>query len=287
MPDPINIQEEIARLRREMNLFDEPIREVNPQFFQDRIIIADPIVPNDVWQAIDMAVPDNQRGMRVPPNLLVRAQPRPAEPRLVPVADQDELDFDTAHRKYRETFVGYKAGDKVYPAMVVEVHNLHPIQFELTIYTPKHMYLRMVYTDCILDWPDLGAFNYRKSAVYVSRRIRRQYRKGLTPDQTVVLPVNAVFDRMLNVRTYQFDIDLLREVYSPTYMNLDAAEACLLKGERGAVAVNNKYSLSLKQGIPNPIILNGVTAIGELSDSKPKLWKGREMFIDELNQLRA
>lgn len=118
-----------------------------------------------------------------------------------------------------------------------------------------------------------GYLNSEKFAAFISRDTKRQWKKGLTTDNTSIeIPYRHTVEKYYAERGYVHDFarvgtTLTRELnrlinnkpYYPTYGD---AYNILERGERGSVAVSSSYAMAVEADSEHPYLLKDNRLVG-------------------------
>jgi len=101
--------------------------------------------------------------------------------------------------------------------------------------------------------PELGLVNYSKRVVAVTRRPRKQYRRGFTFKNSVIATnvVEMSLSRSLFGKGEAAqNCDLVNTIFNPIYYNPKDALDLILNKKATTVAINNRYYLSSSSRLP-------------------------------------
>lgn len=156
---------------------------------------------------------------------------------------------------YRNTILGLRMEGVIEPVRVVGASDdnemlvvSHDASFEkrLSLRDPR----------IVTEYPDSGAYNYKKTVVFVRRKAQRQWRRGISRNHLEIGSSNSRVD----------DFILARCMYNPSYVGFDKAKELIESEGFEARAITRNFWLKKDNRYENLVILFRGRVVGELID---------------------
>ncbi len=192
-------------------------------------------------------------------------------------------------RRYESTYVGLKLQKENREVLAhIDVINYHPSKIGILEITTEEfgklsLNLGSSGHSLIFHYPKTGVFQYGREACIFTREPRRQYKRGLCPDNSNLVNTTVrVFGNLIPFRFAAIAAAFKHQTYT-----LPQALAMLQNGTARSVALENDFSisLSLTRDKKTYLLWYCTTIIGECDSQGTLLNVFEPIYKQQLEQL--
>jgi len=137
--------------------------------------------------------------------------------------------------------------------------------------------------------PPLGLINHKKAVVDITRKAKKQYRRGFTYSNGIInLKVMEEFIYYEQVKDQEHiskSGELVTDIYNPLYYSVEGALDLILSKDRPTVAITNRYYISSSPRLPYIYLGFGGYVIGRVNERSGRclLFKSAEPLLEDVS----